>query len=175
MGSTNEETEKRMLTDLKDLIQFASAQVEKIFRKTGEILPMYHAIKSTGETMIITPPHDCSKDMAVALVKAAFVLEDVDRYVFLDEAWALDNRKGNLPPIDIDKANREGLEHHPDRREIIMFAAENRRGQMLTGSRFILRPEHGKAKLTPLKIDDMTRVQSEGRMVGLLTPHRSHG
>ena len=175
MGSTNEETEKRMLTDLKDLIQFASAQVEKIFRKTGEILPMYHAIKSTGETMIITPPHDCSKDMAVALTKAAFALENVDRYVFLTEAWILDNRKGG-PPIDVDKAKREGLANHPDRREVIMLAAENRRGEIQTATRFILRPEHGKAKLAPLRIDDMTNMtSSEGRMVGLLTPHRSHG
>ena len=160
------------LTDLKSLVEFASAQVEKIFRKTGEVLPMYHAIKSTGDTLIITPPHDCSKDMAVALVKAAFVLEDIDRYVFIDEAWILDDRKTPRPDRDYNKIAREGLEHHPDRREIVMFAAENRRGQIQTASRFILRPEHGKAKLTPLKIDDMSNLQSEGRMVGLLTPHR---
>jgi len=99
-------------------------------------------------------------------------LNDVDRYVFIDEAWTIDNRKGNLPEIDIKKAYREGIRNHPDRREVIWFNAENRRGEMLTASRFILRPEHGKATLAPLRIDDMTDVQSSGRMVGLLQPEK---
>jgi hypothetical protein len=155
-----------MLDDLKSMIEFASVQAEKIFRKVGAVHPMYHAITTTGETAILTP-READKDIAVAMVKAWFVINDVDRYVFIDEAWILDNRKNNLPPFDMDKIRREGLRHHPDRREIVMFSAENRRGEKLTAKRFILRPEIGKPKLSPLEIDEQFDY-SEGRMVGLL-------
>jgi hypothetical protein len=47
-----------------------------------------------------------------------------------------------------------------------MFAAENRQGEMLTGHRYILRPEHGKARLSPLTMNKF--ATSEGRTVGLL-------
>lgn len=156
-----------MLDDLKSLVEFASAQAEKLFRKQGVIYPLYHAITANGETVILTPPGR-DKDLSVAIVKAWFVLNDIDRYVFIDEAWILDVRKSGQP-IDEAKVHREGISNHPDRREIVMFAAENRRGELQTARRFILRPEHGKPTLSALVIDDMTGLQhSEGRMVGLL-------
>lgn len=156
------------MTELKSLIEFASDQAEKFFRRQGVIYPMFHAIKTSGETMLV-PSFAPDKDASVALTKALFTLEDIDRYVFMDEAWILDNRTNNLPPLDMEKIRREGLRDHPDRREIVMFSAENRRGEMQTASRFILRPEIGRPSLAPLKIDDMTAVTgSSGRMVGLL-------
>jgi hypothetical protein len=155
--------------DLKELVEFASEQAEKIFKKTGAIYPMYHAITAKGESLILTPREE-DKDLAVALVKAAFILNDVSQYVFMDEAWILDDRKGSLPPQDWAKIQREGIRNHPDRREAVMFAAENRHGKMLTGTRFILRPENGRPKLSPLRLDDMSHMESSGRMVGLLNP-----
>jgi hypothetical protein len=119
-----------LLTDLKSLIEFASTQAEKIYRKTRVIHPMFHAISTSGENKILTPSLD-DKDMAVAMIKAWFVLEDIAVYVFIDEAWILDTRKGG-PEIDMEKVRREGARNHPDRREIVMFSAENRRGEMLT-------------------------------------------
>ena len=154
------------LTDLKSLIEFASGRAEKLFRKQGVVYPMYHAIKTTGQSMII-PALNPNKDASVAMTKVLFELESIDRYVFFDEAWILDDRKGQIG-IDMEKANREGISKHPDRREIVMFMAENRRGEIQTAARFILRPEVGKATLAPLKIDDMTDAESKGRMVGLL-------
>ena len=151
------------------LIQFrASAQAETIFRRTGEVLPMWHAIKADGEQMIIPFAASEDKDMAVSLIKALFELESVETYVFMSEAWIL--HAG--PDADIDGINRRGLSDHPDRREAIMFAAENRDGEEQTACRFILRPEHGKAKLSPLKMDDMKNRTSEGRMVGMLQRRR---
>jgi hypothetical protein len=154
------------LTDLKSMIEFASGRAERLFRQQGVIHPMYHAIKSSGQSMII-PALNPNKDASVAMTKVLFALEDIDRYVFLDEAWIVDDRRGQIG-IDIEKANREGISRHPDRREIVMFMAENRRGEMMMASRFILRPERGKASLAPLKITDTTEGKSEGRMVGLL-------
>jgi hypothetical protein len=153
------------MIDLKSLIEFASKQAEKLFRKQGAIYPMYHAIKASGEHVILTPPPG-DKDMSVAMVKAWLALENISTVCFIDEAWILDSRKGG-PEIDVEKARRYGIRNHPDRREVVMFAAENREGQMLTARRFILRPEIGKASLAPLVIDEAFD-HSEGRMVGLL-------
>jgi hypothetical protein len=153
------------MIDLKSLIEFASKQAEKLFRKQGAIYPMYHAIKASGEHVILTPPPG-DKDMSVAMVKAWLALENISTVCFIDEAWILDSRKGG-PEIDVEKARRYGIRNHPDRREVVMFAAENREGQMLTARRFILRPEIGKSSLAPLVIDEAFD-HSEGRMVGLL-------
>jgi hypothetical protein len=154
--------------NLKELITFASAQAETIFRRTGELLPMWHCIKSNGEQLIVPSPCE-DKDMAVGLIKALMELEDVETYVFMSEAWILERAQGD----DIAMADRYGLSGHPDRREVIMFAAENRNGEEQTARRYILRPEHGKAKLSPLVLDDMTQIgQSSGRMVGMLQRRR---
>jgi hypothetical protein len=150
---------------LRDLISFASAQTEKIFRKVGALHPMYHCIKANGETVILNPPPG-DKDMSVALVVAWMQLNDVDTYVFFDEAWIVDDRRGQVG-LDIKKVQREGIRNHPDRREIVMFSAENRRGEMLTAKRFILRPETSRPTLAPLEFDPKFD-HSEGRMVGLL-------
>jgi hypothetical protein len=148
--------------NLKELIQFASAQAETIFRRNGELLPMWHAIKADGEQLIVPSPPCDDKDVSVGLIKALFELENVETYVFMSEAWMLRTTTDGVP------RGNDSLEHHPDRREAIMFAAENRDGEEQTACRFILRPENGKAKLSPLKMDDMKNRTSEGRMVGLL-------
>jgi hypothetical protein len=154
-----------VLTDLESMIKFASTQAEKLFRMQGVLYPLYHAITATGETMIL-PGLDRDKDLSVAMTKAWMQLNDVDRYVFMDEAWMIDDRRGQIG-LDIEKAKREGIRNHPDRREIVMFSAENRRGESLTARRFILRPDVGKPTLAPLLIDEVFD-HSEGRMVGLL-------
>lgn len=153
------------MIDLKSLIEFASTQAGKLFRKQGVIYPLWHAIGADGKTTIL-PALDRDKDLSVALTKAWFVINDIDTYVFMDEAYIVANRRGQLD-LDIKRVKREGITNHPDRREIVMFSAENRRGERLTAKRFILRPEIGKPTLSPLEIDEAFD-HSEGRMVGLL-------
>ena len=138
----------------------------KLFTKTGLLLPMYDALKANGERIVIAQPDKVSKDIGVALIKAHFALEGVVAYVFMSEAWVLRTTVDRDP--DIEHIARNGLEHHPDRREVIMFQAEDTNGGSQTAYRYILRPEHRKAVLAPLHMDDMTGVESEGRMVGLL-------
>ena len=160
------------LTDLRALIEFASERIEMIFRKSGVIHSMYHAIAADGKHELISPASD-DKDIAVALMRAAFELRGIDRYVFCDEAWIIDTSKSGRTITEAEwaKIRREGLRNHPDRREIVMFSAENRRGEQLLASRYILRPEHGKATLMPLAFQEIFD-KSEGRMVGLLKKER---
>jgi hypothetical protein len=155
-----------MTERLADLIKVASNKAEELFRKSGEILPMYEATRPDGKRLIIPTP-GIDKDTDVMLIKAIFAIENIDHYVYFTEAWIIDNTRSGQP-LDLDKIKREGVRNHPDRREVVMFIAENRDGEILTASRYILRPEHGKAKLTPLKIDDLTNFESSGRMFGLL-------
>lgn len=158
------------LTDLRSLIVFASKNIEKIFKKTHAIYPMYHAITARGDSVVLQPPPG-DKDMSVAMVKAWLVLNDIETVVFFDEAWILDDRHGHIG-LDMEKIRRVGISNHPDRREVIMISAENRRGEMLTAKHFILRPEIGKPSLSPLVIDEIFD-HSEGRMVGLLNWEKS--
>ena len=156
-----------MRGDLKELIKFVSPLAEKIFRQTGQLQPMWHAVTALDQTLIIPQPA-ADKNLAAALIRLEFKVRNVDHYVFMSEAWILNATKSDISARDLRAIASEGLAEHPDRREIIMFSAENSRGETLTALRYILRPEHGRAKLSPLTIDDMAGVKSEGRLVGLL-------
>ena len=151
---------------LEMLIKFANKQAEKLFRVQQQLLPMYHAVTASGQQLVFNSPSR-DKDEAVRLIKAEFVARDVLFYVFMDEAWWLGARGAEYRKLDMNAINRDGLQYHPDRREIVMFSAEHRNGEMLMAHRYILRPEHGKATLSPLgKIESFDH--SAGRMVGLL-------
>ena len=152
-----------MNNQLADMIHRVSEAVEDIFRNTGEIRPMYEAVKPDGERMVVRVP-GYDKDLDVALIKAFFAIENIDRYVYVAEAWTLETKMD----IDVEQVQREGVRNHPDRREAVMFMAESRDGGILSARRYILRPEHGKAKLAPLHINDLTNAESSGRIVGLL-------
>jgi hypothetical protein len=157
-------------TNLKEMIEYASANAELIFRRSGEFLPMWHATTADGEQLVLMSPDFLEdKDTGIAIVKRAFAEEDVVAYVFISEAWMLDASKDHYDEARLRAAMRAGLEHNPDRREVLAFAAENSDGELQTARRYILRPENSKPTLAPLMLDDMTHVtKSEGRMVGLL-------
>lgn len=130
---------------------------------------MYHAIKRDG-THFVFPALSSNKDTGVALARAAFELFDVVRYIFINEAWVLDARRRGMTAAESERIDREGISTHPDRIEVVMFAAEDETEGMLMARRCILRPEHGKPKLTALEyMPDSGRFQ--GRMVGLLPRH----
>jgi len=154
-------------TDLKELIEFASSNAETIFRKQDEFLPMWHAVSGDGDALVIVAPDFTDdKDTGIAMVKKAFELNNVECYVFVSEAWVLET-KDPRADATIKKAMREGLANHPDRREVISFIAENNDGEMRTAHRYILRPEIGKPKLSPLVLNEAFD-QASGRMTGLL-------
>jgi hypothetical protein len=98
-------------------------------------------------------------------VRRLFVVKNVVAYVFIDEAWMVDKAGRKAEGLEA-WVMQHGTKNHPDRREIVMFLAEDLTGQM-SAHRFILRPEHGKPKLSPLKFIPAS-AQSHGRMVGLL-------
>jgi len=155
--------------NLKDLIEYASANAEAIFRRQGEFLPMWHAVTADGEAFVMMCPEFLDdKDAGIAIVKRAFEEEDAEAYVFISEAWVLEARR-DFSDEAIRKAMRAGLGNHPDRREVLAFMAENRDGEMQSARRYILRPENSKPTLAPLMLDEMSKVtETSGRLTGLL-------
>lgn len=148
--------------ELKELFHVASRFVADRFRQTGQIMPMFHAVASDGQHLIIAPPAR-DKAASVILMKALFSIRGVVRYVFFDEGWML---KSEEPIKRSDYA--DGLEHHPDRREVVFFTGESRQHGCALAHRFILRPEHGRATLSPLVMHDASEGRNEGRLIGLL-------
>ena len=144
------------MSELRTMIEVASRLVEKRFRQTGRILRLYHAVDATGE--FVVPRLSNDKDIDAMFVRALFEQRKVVRYILIDEAWVLDRKRGGpnaIPAAEMEWINQHGLEHHPDRREIVLISGEDKSGERLIGQRFILRPEHSRATLSPLEIIDM--------------------
>jgi len=144
---------------LHEMIETADAGAVAIFNRNGAVQPLYHAIKRDGAHMLVPAP-PTSKAAALTLMRALFELQDVVRYVFIDEAWMV-----GTDPAETERINREGVRAQPGRVEVLIYIAEDDTG-LLMAMRKILRPAHGKATLAPL--EHVGAQAFEGRMVGLL-------
>ena len=156
-----------MTPELRKMMEFAGEQVAKLFQRDGELRRIYHMILRNGDTVVMpAPPGD--KDTSVAMVRAYMELNDVVRYIVMDECWTLDTSARLVSSTELKRIKREGVSEHPDRREAIMIMGEDQTG-LYTARRYILRPEFGKPKLAPFQFDDYAEGgRWEGRMVGLL-------
>lgn len=151
-------------TELRRMIDAVSRFAETEFARTREIVPMFHAITATGQTVIEPWPVYLGKDAAAALMRQFFAAADVVRYVYVNEAWTLDIV--GLPEAEQRRIIATGCADHPQRKEVVMISGEDRDcGQMLA-NRPIVRPSIGAPYLGPLTLDQFP--QSEGRMVGML-------
>lgn len=135
-----------MPLSLEELIQFAAKQMELRFKHVGRIYPMWHAESLTDSYVISADMRD--KDLTTAALAAFFRERNVVRFVFMDEAWIVDRKPG-----EIDKLMREGgVSAQPDRKEIVMIHAEDVHTSKVY-TRQIIRPKKGKARLGPLETD----------------------
>ncbi len=148
---------------LRDFITAIDRNVVKIFERNGVIEPMWHCITASGEHRIeLSPAVD--KDLAAILMRVYFVLHNVTRYAFIDEAWTLMLPLG-FSDAEIREIARRGLADHPGRVEVLMYQVEDESGA-LTAHRNIIRAGGGKPTLGPLTFFETK--ESEGRFIGLL-------
>ncbi|WP_166304646.1 hypothetical protein [Bradyrhizobium sp. 2S1] len=159
-------------TRLRQMFDRASQFCEAHFAAFGEITPMWHAVTSSGETIIEQHPGYLGKDIAMVVIRAFFDAKDVVRYVYIGEAWTLDRM---IEPGEQEAIMRDGLTNHPDRVEIVQLQGEDHECGQIMGQRKIIRPESGRPYLGPLQmvidlpfVPDGATMQSEGRMVGVL-------
>jgi hypothetical protein len=152
------------LDKLHDLFTLAAEHAAKIFRETGEVLAMWHAVDGNDENILIATPWFSpeEKRATAEVLREMFRKQRVKRYAFMCEAWTLMARSREAA---ISVAGRIHL--HPDRREILAITAEDRDGHSLMGHYYILRPEHGSPTLSPLQMCHMDE-KSVGALMGLL-------
>lgn len=150
------------LTELQDFFAVAADLAARMFRKSGEILPMWHAVTGNDEHLVIATPwsNDEEKDITQRGLRRMFQVQCVKRFAFICEAWTAE-----LKTIAEAKEGPRPSEH-PDRREVLMISAEDRWGNALSGFFYILRPEHGDSTLSPLHMNDFDTLQ--GRFTGML-------
>ena len=151
-----------MTDTLHTFIAAVDNKIVPIFHAIGSISPMWHAETASGDILIVQTGGG-DKDTDALMMRAYFKLNDIGRYCFIDEAWTL-----TVPTSrehEAREAFKRGLEHHPDRVEVLVYQAEHESGSA-TGHRVITRPPKGKAQLGPLKV--FRSSMSEGRFVGML-------
>ena len=158
-----------MTETLREFIGHASDAVDRIFRKTGIVRPMWHAVCRDGEEFVFPPPSP-DKDTACMMVGALFELRDVVRYAFIDEAWIVAAWGKDATPEMIEAVRQAaitGASKSPHREEVVMFAADDVAEGGLMARRKIIRPSSGRAKLGPLEFDPRGGSLA-GRFVGLI-------
>ncbi len=153
---------------LDELLTHAAEFAAVQFNAMGEVMPMWVGVTDKGERIgIVTAWNNVDdKDKAAAKVRQEFKARNVVQYAFMAEAWVLIAGRKDITDEDLRRISRE----HEDRRECIQIAAENKT-EIATAMYFILRPEHGKATLSPLKkfpTQKKTEFTIKGRMVGLM-------
>jgi hypothetical protein len=150
---------------LLKLFDIAAENAARMFNESDdhEVIPMWHAVQGNGENILIATPwsNDKEKQITVNGLRQMFAAKQVKRFAFVVEAW--------IAQVTTMEEMNDGPRpsEHPDRREVLMIHAEDRDGSHIMGQYYILRPEHGPPKLSPLEV--MPYDQMTGRMMGLLT------
>lgn len=152
------------LPTLRELFENAKINATHIFYRDGNVAPIWHAVPEHGPHMLCVTPwgDDDEKDMAIAFLRDKFKEENVQRFVFIVEAWIVKGKNALSGPQP---------SKHPDRREVLRITAEDRNGSTMSGHYYILRPEHGPATLSDFH-EDPEAYAMAGRMTGLLDETR---
>jgi hypothetical protein len=150
-----------MDTPLDRLFKHAADFAASTFKSTGAVEAMW--IAEGREHLVIATPWDSNeaKNAIVGALKTMFQEKGVVRYAMMAEAWSV-----ALPDKKMPESWERGasLASHPERREIISVVASDK-DRTIQGFYYILRPEHGEAKLSPLEL--MGECVT-GRFIGLL-------
>lgn len=155
-------------TDLRKMIASASDFCAEMFARTGEIAPMWHAVKRNGYNMITPHPTSVDKETAAAMMRALFELRDVVRCLFISEAWIGESQTvEGINKLQAWVDEHGSIEDYPGRVEVVAFMAEDIEAGQLTAHRRIERAG-GQPRLGPLEVNDLIGVESSGRMIGML-------
>jgi hypothetical protein len=150
---------------LRSFVEETSRRIERVFLKNGKIDQFWHIVFADGEEHVMPSPSP-NKNTAVAMMRSLFERRPVRRYILVGEAWTVEARSDEHLTHVINEAARRDISDHPDRKEVIVFAAEDARFGLMMAQRTIERPSDGKPYLGPLKFSDSRHLA--GRMVALL-------
>lgn len=150
-----------MQTPLHKLFNFGAETARHLFERLGSLEPMWIGVNDKGSHLPLIISNMSDKDAVAKAVRAFLRKNGITRYVCMLECWTYEGKE--VPQEILDG---KSLEHNPDRREAVSIVAEDNEGNAMSGHFYILRPEHGKPKLSPIKIlsEDAT---FEGRFAGM--------
>jgi hypothetical protein len=136
---------------LQKLFDTAAQSAAQLFSETGEVLPMMHAVRKDGAHILIPLMWESQKEKQDSLrqLKMALPAFGVQQYVIVAEAWMVDVMQTDAPI-----GHFKTLKDHPDRRECLTISAADNKGNHRAGLYYILRPEQGPPKLSPLRLFD---------------------
>lgn len=143
------------------LFNFGAETASNFFNLHGYLAPMWIGVNAKGSHVPLLVSDMSDKDKVVEHVRAFIKREKITRYVSMLECWIYEGKE--IPP---EIARGESLEHNPDRREAIQVIAEDNEGNIISGHFYILRPEHGRPKLSPLKFLP-PETETKGRFIGM--------
>lgn len=153
---------------MKNLREFLDVHTKAsvgMFHQEGVMMPLWVVeTKHEGTLVMLTPWQDeAGKEASVEIIKKIMRAKGAERYIFVTEAWEVCPQDGQIPKS---KQLGASLASHPDRREILLLTAEDRKHQLLRRF-YILRPEHGKPTLSEPETTEED-APGEGRFMGLL-------
>lgn len=148
-----------MKTPLRRLFTFGAETAIHLFNKQGYLEPMWIGVNRRGSHVPLLVTNMSDKNNVSKIIRDFLKKQGITRYVSMVECWTYEGKE-----IPQEILNGKSLEHNPDRREAIAIIAEDNEGNTISGRFYILRPEHGKPKLSPLKVD-AKQTTTEGRFV----------
>jgi hypothetical protein len=148
----------------EQLIEHSAQTCRGIFEIAGEILPMVHWVRPSGEHVLAGMPwrNRSEKEVSIAMLRRLFQEETPLVYCLIAEAWMAFVEEGQQLP-------EGGVQDLANRMEVLMFTAEDSQG--IAQARIpIVREEGRNPCLGDLVIERPDRL--EGLMVGLLPRER---
>ena len=155
------------MTSLEDFAKGVFAPTEAVFSEQQSVSPMWFLDSPDGIMVVCTPwGSDQERDAAIAYLRTLMKEKGVTRYASLAEVWTLSADKEQGLPESIRLGG--AVASHPDRREAVILIAQDKSGDCVCITRYILRPEVGKATLSEPDIKKFNNKSLQGRMANLL-------
>lgn len=153
--------------NLRTFAERMAAPLDERFADAQEMIPMWFLESKDGEmTILCTPWSDQrEKELSVAYVKQALKEMDGVRCCHISEVWTLTVPKDQEFPESIKMGGK--VASHPERREAVVVVAEDKAGNSYFMKRYILRPEHKKAVLSPPDVPNLDGSEAKGLLVGM--------
>lgn len=155
--------------NLNELVQHGADFAKFAFEGSGELQPMWITEDNKGQRGIVMTPFDGpnAKTKVVRALRESFKRLNIQRYVFIVEAWMLDTRAVDKKVTENVIQGNVAVSDVPERIECIQVVGEDRDGTSAMGHYLIHRDKDGKPTLSEFKkLEGYDR--STGRLVGLL-------
>lgn len=156
------------MTRLEDFAKKMFGPTDDIFTDQQNIQPMWFLSDEGGALTVVCTPweNDQEKEASIAYVKQLMKERHTVVYASIAEVWTLEADKDKGLPESVKLGS--SIASHPDRREAIVMIAQDKSGDCICLTKYILRPEHGKATLSEMRIQKFNNSSIEGRMANLL-------